>query len=432
MKQMTFEAATMQLALKQVREQLGDDVSILGTSRSESGVQVVVGIDEPDTTDSAASVETAPASAFAQSLKDARQPRAERRPEQPARWQAPAEPARRPAAEALARQSSQRGAVESKGQSPAQPRPAQSGLAQSGAQAQMLRDMQQQISRLTEWMQLGSSRPQQTHPLAASLRSMGFSEDFTSQLVEQTLLASQAASTPSIAALSTDLASRLPVAPLHIENASGVFIFVGASGTGKTTSIAKLAALLARAGRADEVGILSVDRYRVGSTEQIRAYGRLMKIAVDVVRPEETLTTALQRFSGKRLVLIDTAGLSPADPNSKAQFDELRQLEASSDHVSTILAVSATQHSRLVRSSRHYYAQLRPAAMLITKVDEAVELGGVLEMAIQDNLPIAYYADGQSIINHLHTASGQKLMQQALKLMHEQSESTYHVVQNIV
>ncbi|MAM86013.1 flagellar biosynthesis protein FlhF [Allohahella sp. A8] len=425
MKQMTFEAATMQLALKRIRDELGEDASILGTSRTANGVQVIVGIDEPESVQTATPMQQParprPESrprfeqqreardaepAFAQSQPDYSQHRAE----QVRRHQESLQQSRQPAQARWqsAPDSGPNGSVRA-----TRPAGSQTALQSANAQSDVLREMQQQIVRLTEWMQLGSQRPEQRHPLAVKLSDMGFSTDYTDTMLKSALATSQTGASLSLEHLMKHIAGTIPTADFKVDQASGVYVFVGASGTGKTTTIAKLAALLAKAGRAGEVGILSVDRYRVGAAEQLRAYGRLMKITVDVVRPDESLGDALQRFSNKQLVLVDTAGLSSADPNAKAQFNELYQLEQSSAHVHTVLAVSAAQHSKIVKSTYHYYSQLRPKVLMVTKVDEAAELGEVIELAVHNNLPIAYYADGQSIINHLHKATGPSLIKQA-------------------
>ena len=423
MKQMTFEAATMQLALKRIRDELGEDASILGTSRTATGIQVVVGIDEPE----AEQPTRAPAYQAVSEQADARsrfeQPHpayaqqqpdyAQHRAEQIRRHQAHVQQSQHSAAQSARWQGVNAEARSANGSRAAGSSASPSGTQSAAAQSEVLKEMQQQIVRLTEWMQLGSQRPEQRHPLAVKLGDMGFSTDFTNTILKSALAASSTGTSLSLEQLMKHIAGRVPTADFKVDEAGGVYVFVGASGTGKTTTIAKLAALLAKAGRAAEVGILSVDRYRVGAAEQLRAYGRLMKITVDVVRPDETLGEALHRFSNKRLVLVDTAGLSPADPNARAQFNELYQLEQSSSHVHTVLAVSATQHSKIVKSTYHYYSQLRPKVLMVTKVDEAAELGEIIELAIQNHLPITYYADGQSIINHLHKATGPSLIKQA-------------------
>ncbi|MBI2371822.1 MAG: flagellar biosynthesis protein FlhF [Deltaproteobacteria bacterium] len=188
--------------------------------------------------------------------------------------------------------------------------------------------------------------------------------------------------------------------------------FVGPTGVGKTTTIAKLAARAALEGRA-RVALVTLDTYRVAAVEQLRTYARILNLPVDVVTNGAELRRAVAAHSDKDVVLIDTAGRSPRDEGRMAELQEWLDAEPRPE---VHLVVSATtQGSDLDEITRRFGA-LGVDRLLFTKLDEGTAFGGILNQAARTGLPISYFATGQRVPEDLELASAERLADLVLHL----------------
>ena len=192
----------------------------------------------------------------------------------------------------------------------------------------------------------------------------------------------------------------------------GVYALVGPTGVGKTTTTAKLAARCVVKHGADKVALLTTDTYRIGGHEQLRIYGRLLGVPVQAVKDAQDLRVALRELHGKRMVLIDTAGVGQRD-QLVAEQDVM--LKGGGSEVQHILLLNATcSGSTLEDVARAFHAETAHGC-IITKVDEAMQMGVVLDAVIRRGLKLHYIANGQKVPEDLHVADAQRLLQAAVR-----------------
>ncbi len=210
------------------------------------------------------------------------------------------------------------------------------------------------------------------------------------------------------------LAATLPVTDEDLMRSGGVVSLIGPTGVGKTTTIAKLAARFAlRHGRRN-IALVTTDSYRIGAHEQLRTYGRILGVPVQVAADNDELSTVLNHNRDKKLILIDTSGVSQHD---QRLTEQLATLTVESLPMRNYLVLSATSQMGLLEDVIDSFGRTRLDGCYLTKVDEAVSLGEVLSVLIEKKLPVAYVSDGQKVPDDLHPARGELLVKEAVKLM---------------
>lgn len=204
-------------------------------------------------------------------------------------------------------------------------------------------------------------------------------------------------------ALETSLAQHLaPTAPAEAR----VTAFVGSTGAGKTTTIAKLAARYA-GGERTRVGLVMADTARVGAREQLGAYARLLGVPMEVARDGAELRAALARFADRDAVYVDTAGLG-GDPGDATALERL--LAAAGEPVARSAVVSAGASGGALRATWRQLEALAPASCVITKVDEGAGVGAACTWVHERQLALAWLGTGQRVPEDLAVASGSALV----------------------
>ncbi|BDD87349.1 flagellar biosynthesis protein FlhF [Desulfofustis limnaeus] len=191
------------------------------------------------------------------------------------------------------------------------------------------------------------------------------------------------------------IADFLPIAPLDLSPQGGKrrLALVGPTGVGKTTTLAKLAAAFLAAG-SGSIALITIDTYRIAAVEQLKVYGEIMRVPVEVVISPAHLQAALEKHRERDLILIDTAGRSPRDAIS---IEEL----------ASFLAVDATVEKHLVLSAVARESELletverfRPVGIdrtIFTKIDECGSLGVLLNVQIRNPAPLSCLTNGQRV-----------------------------------
>jgi flagellar biosynthesis protein FlhF len=199
-----------------------------------------------------------------------------------------------------------------------------------------------------------------------------------------------------------------------LEDTGGVFALIGATGVGKTTSTAKLAAAFAARHGAAELGLVTLDAYRVGAQEQLRTYGRILGVPVHTAHDRASLDDLLDLLAAKRMVLIDTAGMAQRDARTR----ELLEM-VSHRSIQKLLVLNASAQGETIEDQIAGYAATQPGTqcrgVVLSKIDEAVKLGPALDALIRHRLKVLAVANGQRVPEDWHRLSANALVQRALK-----------------
>jgi flagellar biosynthesis protein FlhF len=195
-----------------------------------------------------------------------------------------------------------------------------------------------------------------------------------------------------------------------LEEAGGVYAMIGATGVGKTTSTAKLAAAFATRHGAANLGLITLDAYRVGAHEQLRTYGRILGVPVHTAHDRASLEDLLDLLSAKKMVLIDTAGMAQRDTRTRELLEML-----SHRAIQRLLVVNASAQGETIEDQLAAYAAPSCRGIVLSKLDEAVKLGPALDSMIRHKLKVLAIANGQRVPEDWHRLSANALVQRALR-----------------
>jgi flagellar biosynthesis protein FlhF len=291
-----------------------------------------------------------------------------------------------------------------------------SEMEQMRAEMRSIRSLlEAQLGRL-----IWDDQSRQTPEIAGLLRSytqLGLDADIARQLAERSAVTHPAGGWTAV--LRT-LVEELPVADADPVSDGGTYAVIGPTGVGKTTTIAKLAARAALEYGPDSVGLVTTDTFRVAAREQLDTYGQIIGIPVSHASDAQSLGEALDALKDRRLILIDTAGLSQRDPRLPEQ---LARLGAANSGITTLLAIPANAHTGAMQEIVDVFRTVRPAACILTKTDEATSLGGALSVLIRSKLALAYVANGQRVPEDLHLMRNRQswLAKMAVELMRREN-----------
>ncbi|WP_151702674.1 flagellar biosynthesis protein FlhF [Nitrincola alkalilacustris] len=207
------------------------------------------------------------------------------------------------------------------------------------------------------------------------------------------------------------LAEAIPVVGEEFIARGGMVVFVGPTGVGKTTTIGKLAARYVLQHGSSSLALVTTDCYRIAAHEQLRTFGRILDVPVRVVDENHNLEEVLTSLRGKRLVLIDTAGMNARDPAGQQQMESLASV---SMRLKKLLVLSCSSQRQLLESAYENYKELGLNGCVLSKMDESGSLGEALTVAIEKQLPVAYVTDGQRIPDDIVVAQRRDLVSRAV------------------
>ncbi len=208
-----------------------------------------------------------------------------------------------------------------------------------------------------------------------------------------------------------DMMSCLQVPSEELIKKEGAIALVGSTGSGKTTTIGKLAARYVMQNDTASIGIISTDSYRVGGRDQIMMLAKIIGVPMLLVDEHYGLETALSAFSEKKLILIDTAGLTR---NDEAWLDQKKQLSRCGKNISSFLVSSATnQYSVQVQSIKDYDG-INLSGCILTKLDECIRLGDSISAIIENQLQLHYVTTGLRIPDDIEIVDPMRLIKRAM------------------
>jgi flagellar biosynthesis protein FlhF len=186
----------------------------------------------------------------------------------------------------------------------------------------------------------------------------------------------------------------------------GCYALIGPTGVGKTTTTAKLAARFVMRHGPGKLALITTDSYRIAGHEQLRTYGKLLGVIVHSVRDDIEMRIALEELKSKHTVLIDTVGMSQRDDQVASQLAMLKDTGA---NMKRLLCLNATAHMSTLEEVAEAYGE-GIFGTIITKIDEAATIGGVLDVLIRKKLPLYYLTVGQRVPEDLALADAKTLI----------------------
>ena len=197
---------------------------------------------------------------------------------------------------------------------------------------------------------------------------------------------------------------------LSMEDQGGVYALIGSTGVGKTTTTAKIAAGFAARHGAANLGLITLDAYRVGAHEQLRAYGRILGVPVHTAHDRASLEDLLELLAGKKMVLIDTAGMAQRDGRTRELLEMLAHRS-----IKKVLVVDASSQGETIDDVIINWKASACTGVILSKIDEAVKLAPALDALIRHKLKNIGVANGQRVPEDWHHLSANALVHRALK-----------------
>lgn len=445
MKIKRFVAKDMRTALTEVKEFLGPDAIILSNKKVAEGVEIVAAIDQ----------EPAPAAKPAPVATPRSEPRFSATVADDDETEAPADSLKALLARQMIKQQvTQNNSAKPVAKATAQdaPRAMQFERQTSGAtggatmtqlseitkqQEQQAKLVQQQMDAMRNemlsmrqllqhqvsglmWQDLARREPVRAL-IIENLQQLGLSEQVADQLA--CFMPEELNSADAWDAALELLAGQLSTTNDDILRRGGVVALVGPTGVGKTTTVAKLAAEFAKRHGADQVALITTDSYRIGAYEQLATFGRIIGCPVRLAKDSDELALLINQLQQRKLILIDTAGMSQRDVRLAEKLASL--VHNSRVKIKSYLVLSATAQARVMQESVTHFKRIPLSGCIFTKLDECLSLGEVINVAIANALPVSYLTNGQRVPEDIAVADAQKLVQQAEKLRIAQSGTVH-------
>ena len=289
--------------------------------------------------------------------------------------------------------------------------PALSSNAQQGVmnELQSMKELIEERFNTLTWLGQARQNPIQTNLMLKLIRA-GYSPALSRAVLERLPedLGAAEAVRWLMDVLERNLTTDAQARPLYDEG--GIFALVGATGVGKTTTTAKLAALCARQYGPGNVGLITLDTYRVGAHEQLRSFGRMLGVVAHLAHDRAALQDLLGLLSGKKMVLIDTTGVAPRDPRKR---DMLEVLEL--PDVQRLLVLNAGAHGDTLDDALEAFKTNVPQQVILSKVDEAVKLGPAVDALVRHQATLRGVTNGQRVPEDWEAPDAHQLVAQSMR-----------------
>lgn len=200
---------------------------------------------------------------------------------------------------------------------------------------------------------------------------------------------------------------------LPAEKGPRVVLFIGPTGVGKTTTIAKIASNFSMEQK-KKVALLTADTYRIAATEQLRTYAQILEVPFRVVYTAEETKAAVESFQDYDYIFVDTAGHSHRNEEMLARIKENLDVVEEIAQTQVFLVLSATTKYRDLLKIVDNYKQITDYQLIFTKLDETTTVGNLLNVKLHVDTPIAYITCGQNVPNDIEQFNPQKTVKQLL------------------
>ncbi|MDJ0878513.1 MAG: flagellar biosynthesis protein FlhF [Halieaceae bacterium] len=381
-----YRETDMRSAMRKVRDELGDDAVILSTARVDDSVELLAALDYDPVL--AAELQNNLAGNAGRSAAGAAA--------QPAVRQAPAAAA--PAAGANA----ERDPV----------------IANMQAELSRLRGLFEEELAEISYQERGRRQPGRL-ALQNQLSRIGLGRELARDLLDAEPIGKDLSK--SLRSVLERLASLIPVYDEDIIEEGGTFALLGPTGVGKTTTVAKIAARFALRHGRNQVALITTDRFRVGAQEQLYTFGSILGVPVQAASGADDLRKALASVADRKLVLIDTAGMSQRDMRLTDQFTALADVQ---NNIKCLLVLSGIAQQQVLQETLQSFSHIGLAGTVITKLDEAASLGPVISALCRHQVPLAFLGTGQRVPEDMLPGRAESLVDQAVRLARSPASKT--------
>ncbi len=199
--------------------------------------------------------------------------------------------------------------------------------------------------------------------------------------------------------------------PIKKGNKKKIVMFIGPTGVGKTTTMAKLGAINSlREGK--KVSFITIDNYRIAATEQLKKYAEIMRIPIHVISDQRHFKDVISKEKSD-IIMVDTSGRSH---NNELKISEIKSFADNVEYdLEKILCVSANTKKGDLKEIFKAFDVMKFDSVIITKVDETSFIGNVIDIADKYNKPISYFTDGQEVPNDIHIANSEEIVDMIIR-----------------
>lgn len=286
--------------------------------------------------------------------------------------------------------------------------------------SKVLETLLEEVKLIKENVLAAPSADENLHPAMKKVKNLMVKNDFTEVYIRNMLAKckrnfslEQLDEYDKVeAAVRSWIEESIPIyAPEETDSKPRVSILVGPTGVGKTTTIAKLAAIYG-IGTKDEkpvaVRMLTADNYRIGAKKQLETYGDIMGIPVAGIETHEDFKKKLAIFSDADLILVDTTGKSPRNHKGLAEMQEI--LDACGSRAEVHLTISATTKDSDMIEIMRQFEPFKYSSVILTKLDETVHIGNLISVLTEKQKPVSFLTFGQGVPQDIEKAAAGRIM----------------------
>ncbi len=274
----------------------------------------------------------------------------------------------------------------------------------------LMRNMMNEQLKGMAWNQFAEKSPHQVM-LVKQLSALGFNSFVINEMLPH--IKNSKETDLSWSKLLALLVNRLPIKQTELLKQGGIYCFLGATGVGKTTTIAKIAAQFVLQHGADSVALISTDNYRISAQEQLNTFAHILNLPTIKTGKQMSLNKALEQYADKKLILIDTAGFSTKDELFERQLKVINQCDK---EIQRVFLMSAASQQQVLQHCFDLFSPFKLDACVMTKIDEATSLGEALSVVVEKNIPLLYTTHGQKVPNDIAPAKGVDLIAKSVSL----------------
>lgn len=189
--------------------------------------------------------------------------------------------------------------------------------------------------------------------------------------------------------------------PIIMNKSQKIFFFIGPTGVGKTTTLAKIASNIVLQNQYN-IGLITSDTYRIAAVEQLKIYSDILQLPLEIAYNKNDMSKALKHFKDKDIIFVDTAG---RNHNNLEQIQELKDIISTSENKEIFLLINATIDFKTLKTLINKYDFLDDFKLIVTKIDEAQNYGSLLNIKYITDKELAYYTTGQNVPDDIKIVS---------------------------